>query len=70
MYCVYIYIYIYIYIYLFIYLFTYTCIGYWPRLELVEGVESNEASTPYAVGGVIIDRLERFQYRFRFSKTG
>lgn len=39
---------------------------YWPRLELVEGVESDEESTPYAVGGVIIDRLERFQYSFAF----
>ncbi len=39
-------------------------LGYWPRLNIVPQVNVNSDYTPTAIGGVIVDRYERLQYRF------
>lgn len=38
-------------------------IGYWVSLDVVDGLDLATGLTPYGVGGVVMDRAERLQFR-------
>ena len=38
-------------------------VGYWVNLEVANGLKHDTGLTPYGIGGVVMDRTERLQYR-------
>ena len=43
-------------------------VGYWVSLDVVDGLDLTTGLTPYSIGGAVMDRTERLQYRYRDSE--